>query len=286
MASQINLVCDFASGYLQCDLPENTVDIDLKIHTIRGIHTYKEDCHSCANRFRPWGIYVMPFEPLKEKMAKFMRQREAATTTTTPSCHDVQPPPNIFNEEVRRDNTKIDIVQSQSNNESRPSKVSNQPIPKPHPEPEQPRPKIWMHAKALNKQATQSKPEPEEDYCDVCTPNGRICHHTWHRFTTHLDIEESNKGSNWDADIEEAGNYRAREPLRRPRQPLKVLVFQPRTLPVRWPCGVRPMAHPASDQMPRSYYILSPPPNENEHEQEPEQDQMPEMPRAELPLCH
>ena len=61
MASQINPVCDLAFRFLKCDLPEDTVDIDLKIHTIRGILTYKEDYDSHTNKFRPWGIHVVPF---------------------------------------------------------------------------------------------------------------------------------------------------------------------------------------------------------------------------------
>ena len=146
-----------------------------------------------------------------------------------------------------------------------PSNVRIQLIPQPHPEPRQQRPNIWMGTK-VKEQATQSKPKPEEDYCDICTSNGRICSCTWHKFTNHLDIEQSNRVN---ADIEEVGNYRARTPLRRPRQLLKVLIFQPRRPLVRWLCGVRLTAPPTSDQVQRSYYVPSPPPNEHEHEQEP-----------------
>ena len=39
----INSVCDFVLGYLKCDLPEDMVDVDVKIRTFRGIHTLKED---------------------------------------------------------------------------------------------------------------------------------------------------------------------------------------------------------------------------------------------------
>ena len=84
-----------------------------------------------------------------------------------------------------------------------------------------------MGTKVLSEQATQSKHDIEEVYCGICTPNGRICPHTWDRFTTHLDLEESDKESDWDADIEDAGNY-ARAPIRRPKLPPKVIVFQPR----------------------------------------------------------
>ena len=154
-------------------------------------------------------------------MAKFLRQREDATTATavaTPSSHDVQPLPNIFKDDIGRENTKNDNAQSQSNIEDMPSKVSAQPIPQPHADPNQQRLKIWMGTKMLKEQATQSLLEPKKEHCYICTPNGRVCLHTWHRFTAHLDLEGSDKVSNWDADIEEAANYGARAPLGRPRQ--------------------------------------------------------------------
>ena len=42
-----------------------------------------------------------------------------------------------------------------------------------------------------------------------------------------------------DADIEDARDYRARVPVRRPRQPPKVLIFQTRRPPVGWQSRVR-----------------------------------------------
>ena len=98
MASQISPTCDFVFGFLQCNLPEDTIDIDLKVCTIRGIYIYKEDCNTCTNKFRSWEIHVTLLKPLKEKMAKFMRQKEAATTTAaaaaapTPSYSYTQQP--------------------------------------------------------------------------------------------------------------------------------------------------------------------------------------------------
>ena len=61
---------------------------------------------------------MIPFEPLKEKMAKFMRWKEAATTvtaiaaTTNPSCSYVQSPADLFRDEEGRESTRINIVWS------------------------------------------------------------------------------------------------------------------------------------------------------------------------------
>ena len=55
--------------------------------------------------------------------------------------------------------------------------------------------------------------------------------------------------SDWHADLEETPDYCKRVPTlrRQPRQPLKVLMFQPRKHPAGWPAGVRPNLPPKPD---------------------------------------
>ena len=50
MASEITPTCDLIFGYLRCNLLKDTIDIDLKVHTLRGIHTYKKDLSSQVNK--------------------------------------------------------------------------------------------------------------------------------------------------------------------------------------------------------------------------------------------
>ena len=42
MASEITPTCDLIFGILKCNLPKDTIDVDMKIHTLRGFHTYKK----------------------------------------------------------------------------------------------------------------------------------------------------------------------------------------------------------------------------------------------------
>ena len=30
--------CDFVYGFLKCALPEGTIDVNLQVHTLKGIH--------------------------------------------------------------------------------------------------------------------------------------------------------------------------------------------------------------------------------------------------------
>ena len=42
MACKLLMQCDLILGILKFTLPEDTIDLDLKIHTLRGIHTFKK----------------------------------------------------------------------------------------------------------------------------------------------------------------------------------------------------------------------------------------------------
>ena len=73
MASKITPKMGSSFGYLRCNLPKDTIDIDLKIHTLRGIYPYKKGRSSDVNRYNPCGIEITPLPSLKKNMTKFMR---------------------------------------------------------------------------------------------------------------------------------------------------------------------------------------------------------------------
>ena len=82
MATQVNAICDFVLCYLKCDLLEDTVDVEVRIKTFRGTHTFKEDREYGTLNFRPRGSQVKPFEELKVRLSRYMKRREAITAAT------------------------------------------------------------------------------------------------------------------------------------------------------------------------------------------------------------
>ena len=141
---------------------------------------------------------------------------------------------------------------------------------------EQSRPKLWMGAHMLNDPNCELK-EKEDRHCDVCTPNRCICPSTWadisncieNKETEEEGEEEEPEELDWDADLEEAQDYHARvsAPMRRPRQPPKVLMFQPCIYSAGWPAGVQLGLPPKPDLMPKNRYVLQ---QEQELDQESE----------------
>ena len=73
--------CDLTYGFLKCAIPEDAVDVDLKVHTLKGIHTFRKDYKSQMNKCSPWGTKVQPYPSLEKKMVESVRSLQ---TTTTP----------------------------------------------------------------------------------------------------------------------------------------------------------------------------------------------------------
>ena len=49
----LNASCNF-NGYLVCQIPENTIKVELKIKTTRGKYTLNKDTYFRTERYHPW----------------------------------------------------------------------------------------------------------------------------------------------------------------------------------------------------------------------------------------
>ena len=66
--------CSFLFSFSN-NLPEDTIDIEMMVHTLQGIHTFKKDRNIQVTRCSPWGTEVKPFPSLQRKMKEYLRQR-------------------------------------------------------------------------------------------------------------------------------------------------------------------------------------------------------------------
>ena len=64
--------CSFSQGHFQCKLPENTVDVEVKIRTMRGIHTFQRDCTTKVISCKPWDPQLCPCPSLTRKMKIYL----------------------------------------------------------------------------------------------------------------------------------------------------------------------------------------------------------------------
>ena len=80
MAWALTVQCHLVYQFIKCALPGDTIDVDLKVHTLKGIHMFKKDYKSQISKCSPWRAEVQPYPFLKKKMVEFICQREAVPT--------------------------------------------------------------------------------------------------------------------------------------------------------------------------------------------------------------
>ena len=77
MAKEMNVSCDFIERKLECILPENTIDMLLKVGMRSGEHTFREDVYTRTLKYRRWNNQLRPFRSLKRRVADIFRKRNS-----------------------------------------------------------------------------------------------------------------------------------------------------------------------------------------------------------------
>ena len=73
--AKLSMQCDLIFGILKCTLPKDKIDVDLKVCTLRGIHTFRKDSRTQVIDCSHLGTKVQPYPSLEKKMVEFMRCR-------------------------------------------------------------------------------------------------------------------------------------------------------------------------------------------------------------------
>ena len=77
MAKEMSVSCNFLAHNLTCVLPNNTMDILLKVRTKSGEHTFKEDVYTRTLKYRRWNNKLRPFQSLKKRVVQMFRKRNS-----------------------------------------------------------------------------------------------------------------------------------------------------------------------------------------------------------------
>ena len=75
MAKEMNVTCDFIEKWLVCKLPEQMMDVLLKIRTKTGEDTFREDVYTCTLKYCRWNNQLKPFRSLKRRVANIFRKK-------------------------------------------------------------------------------------------------------------------------------------------------------------------------------------------------------------------
>ena len=75
MANEMEVSCDFIKKQLVCTLPNQMMDVLLKVHMKMGEHTFREDVYTPSLKYRRLNNQLKPFRSLKKRVANIFRIR-------------------------------------------------------------------------------------------------------------------------------------------------------------------------------------------------------------------
>ena len=108
MACVLTPQCNVLYGYFWCQLPEDTIDVEVTIRTIKGIHSFRRDCSTQIISCKPWTPHHHPYPSLTRKMRTYLELKEQATDSPHPSPYYPEGPktPSPQKEQNDKEETK------------------------------------------------------------------------------------------------------------------------------------------------------------------------------------
>ena len=67
--------CDFDFHYFYCAILEDTIDVEMTIQMVEGIHTYMRYQTTQMSAYSSWGRQVKPFSSLHKKIADYEEEK-------------------------------------------------------------------------------------------------------------------------------------------------------------------------------------------------------------------
>ena len=77
MAKEMNVTYNLLTKSLVCELPEQTMDVLLKVRMKTGEHTFREDVYTCTLKYQRWNNELKPFRLLKRRVANIFCKRNS-----------------------------------------------------------------------------------------------------------------------------------------------------------------------------------------------------------------
>ena len=95
--------CNFLHGFFRCKLPEEVVDVEVKITSMQGTHIFRRDRTTQLIKCTPWSTRLHPHPTVIKKMKTSLEVEGKMGPILTPSSQFRPPLPDI-NPNIRKDN--------------------------------------------------------------------------------------------------------------------------------------------------------------------------------------
>ena len=85
MACNLSPQCNFLYGFFKCQLPEDTIVIEVTVRTMKGIHNIRKDHATQSYMCSLWCSQIRPFLSLLRKMETYMEERRNIANKISPT---------------------------------------------------------------------------------------------------------------------------------------------------------------------------------------------------------
>ena len=87
MACNLQPSCSILYGVPSCQLPEDIIDVEFTVRTMKGISTYRRDHTTQASSCSLWSAWVKPFPSLIRKIENYLEERRNIENFFHPSVY-------------------------------------------------------------------------------------------------------------------------------------------------------------------------------------------------------
>ena len=95
MSCDLDPQSNFIYRYFTCNLPEDTIDVEVTVCTLKGIYTFRKDPNTQMSTCSPWHTQVRPFPSLRRRMEDYIKEHQNIMNPFSPKreCPNRPKPP-------------------------------------------------------------------------------------------------------------------------------------------------------------------------------------------------
>ena len=103
MACVLQPECNFLHGFFRCHLPVEMVDVEVRITSMQGTHTFRRDRACQIIKCNPWSTRLWPHPTLIKKMKTYLELEGKLSPKFQPQPDQSRPAQPNTNPHVRKD---------------------------------------------------------------------------------------------------------------------------------------------------------------------------------------
>ena len=88
--------CNFVNRYFRCLLPEDTIDMEVNVKTMEGIHTFRRDCTTQIISCKPWSPRIWPYPSLVRRTQTCLELKGEDASQLCPSSNQADRPTSLW----------------------------------------------------------------------------------------------------------------------------------------------------------------------------------------------